>query len=224
MTADTHLQSASSGLWVVFLGPDGVGKSAVIESMKEHVAAAFAGTLQFHFRPNFCRRDSVHLPVKAPHDQCPRTLLLSVGKLLFWLLDYWFSYWLVVRSALRKSHLVVFDRFYPDMLVDPLRYRLPQSSLRFARWIGACLPRPHLYVLLDAPAEIVQRRKQEVSLRESQRQRLAYLEMFRAMPCTLMVDASYPADEVAGQVSNAISAFLVQHPMEPYETPVFTNF
>jgi thymidylate kinase len=200
----TASSPASPGLCIAFFGPDGIGKSAVIEAMKLAVGATFSSVVQFHFRPMFGRRED-RPPVLDPHAQTPRSLLISSVKLIYWLLDCWYGYFIAIRPARRRSGLVIFDRYYPDILVDPARYRLPASSLRIASWLAALAPRPDLYVLLDAPAEVVQRRKHEVSLPESQRQRLAYLAVFESMPAKLLVDADAPVNQVAQRVSVALS-------------------
>jgi thymidylate kinase len=218
----TASSPASPGLCIAFFGPDGIGKSAVIEAMKLAVRATFSSVVQFHFRPMFGRRED-RPPVLDPHAQTPRSLLISSVKLIYWLLDCWYGYFIAIRPARRRSGLVIFDRYYPDILVDPARYRLPASSLRIASWLAALAPRPDLYVLLDAPAEVVQRRKHEVSLPESQRQRLAYLAVFESMPAKLLVDADAPVNQVAQRVSVALST-LQNFSMQRDEALLLADF
>ncbi len=214
---------ASPGLCIAFFGPDGIGKSAVIEAMKLEVGTTFSSVVQFHFRPMFGRRED-RQPVTDPHAQIPRSLLVSTVKLIYWLLDCWYGHFIAIRPARRCSGLVIFDRYYPDILVDPVRYRLPASSLRFARWLGSLAPHPDLCILLDAPAEVVQRIKHEVSLAESQRQRLAYLAMFRSMPAKLLVNADAPVNQVAQRVSVAVSTLLQNSSMQPHEALLLADF
>jgi thymidylate kinase len=224
MSANRKSGSVSTGLFIAFFGPDGVGKSAIIEQLKVAAGTDFSAVVQFHFRPMLGRQAPHRSPVSDPHAQAPRSLLVSCAKLLYWLLDCWYGYFVAVRPARRCSGLVIFDRYYPDILVDPLRYRLPAGSLRFATWLAAFAPRPDLCVLLDAPADVVQRRKQEVSPAESQRQRIAYLALFHSMPSTLLVSADDSVDQVSRQVSAAISTFLHEPFMQPYEVLLFADF
>lgn len=202
-----HRKFVSRGLWIAFFGPDGVGKSTVIEEAKKLLESSFSGVTQFHFRPGFCRQGRNRTPVTDPHGQAPRGRFLSLAKLLYWLADCWWGYFAVIRPALRGSGLVLFDRYYPDILVDPRRYRLPDGCRSFARYVVSLAPGPDLCVLLDAPAEVVQRRKQEVSPAESQRQRLAYLALLQSLPGKLVVSADCPVSEIARQVKTAVSAF-----------------
>ena len=198
-------RSSSRGLWVAFLGPDGVGKSAVIDRLPESLDDEFSGRTRFHFRPRLCLGKRERRPITAPHAQVPRGAFLSYCKLIYWLLDCWLGYLFLVLPALRRSGLVVFDRYLPDLLVDPVRYRMPASAGESAAKLVSLAPQPDLYVLLDAPAEQVRRRKQEVSFAESQRQRAAYLTLFRSLPRTLVVNADSPVTEVAHNVTTAIN-------------------
>ena len=198
------------GLWIAFFGPDGVGKSAVIERLPNELAGAFSGCAHFHFRPRFGREAHAE-PVTAPHAQTPRGSLISYCKLMYWLLDCWLGYCFLVRPTLRRSRLVIFDRYLPDLLVDPVRYRLPVNSMRFALWLVNLAPRPDVWVLLDAPAETVQQRKPEVSPAESHRQHVAYLKMFESLRNALVIDADCPVEEVTRLVAAKILSIPRQH-------------
>lgn len=196
--------SHKRGLWIALLGPDGVGKSAVIEHLHRRLQPGFDGVTHFHFRPRFRRCGQSLPPTTQPHDQTPRGTSLSVAKLVYWLIDYWWAYFVTIRPRQRKHGLIVFDRYCPDILVDPVRYRLPPQVMQFAQWMSRLAPRPDLYVLLDAPAEVVRHRKSELPLPELRRQRVAYLSLFQKLPCRLIASADSDVDEVARYVSAAI--------------------
>jgi thymidylate kinase len=211
------------GLWIAFFGPDGVGKSTVIEQVKDQLGAAFSGVLQFHFRPMLGRHLRNQKPVTDPHNQVLRSPLISLAKLIYWLLDCWCGYLVAISPVRRTSGLVIFDRYYPDILADPLRYRLPKSSLRFAAWLVALAPHPDLSILLHAPAEVVQSRKQEVPLGESRRQQSAYLTIFQTMSNKLLVDAELPVNEIAQQVSVAVLTLLEDASWKQREALLFAD-
>jgi thymidylate kinase len=194
----------SQGLWIAFFGPDGVGKSAVIGRLESQLAASFDECIFFHFRPTFRGDGSGDTVVSLPHAKPPRGLLVSWMKLLYWLADCWYGYLLVIRPGKRKHRLILFDRYFPDLLVDPVRYRIPKSAIPFAELLTDFLPRPDLYVLLDAPAEVSWARKRELSLPESRRQRNAYLRLFAGFPCRLLVNADCELAEVARNVAIAV--------------------
>ena len=101
--------------------------------------------------------------VTAPHSRPPRSLVGSLAKAVYWVLDYTLGYYLKIRPALVRSTLVLFDRYLVDALIDPRRYRYggPRWVLHL---VWSLIPKPDLVILLDAPPEVLRARKQEVSL------------------------------------------------------------
>jgi len=193
--------SRPTGLHVVLLGPDGAGKSSVAERLRARLAPAFRRTVAGHFSPDLfgraARRGSAGSA--APHLQPPRRFPGSVLKAGYWLVDFTIGYWMRVRPALVRSSLVVFDRYLPDALVDRRRYRFAGPSW-VVRGIWRLIPKPDLVILLDAPPEMLQGRKQEVDPAETARQRAAYRAFVATLPNGRMVDAGRPLEEVVGQV------------------------
>jgi thymidylate kinase len=188
-----------TGLWVAVLGPDGSGKSTVIENMQAALAMGFRRTARFHLRPQWLRGTSAGEAVNTdPHGQAPRGVLASTAKLIFFWADYAIGFWVRVRPLLVRSTLVIFDRYYPDLLIDPRRFRY--SGPRWlARLVGALIPMPDLMLILDAPAEVLQARKQEVSAQETARQVEAYREFAGSKAArgrVVLVNAAAPVDEV----------------------------
>src|SRR5208337_1683504 len=182
------------------------------------------GIEQFHFRPMFHKQWMDSPPVTDPHANPYRSGPVSMFKLLYWLVACWFGYMLTIRPAQVNSRLVICDRYFDDIQIDPRRYRLPESSLWFANLIVPLAPRPDLYVLLDVATEVVQQRKSEVSPAESQRQRLAYLDMFRLLPNAFVVNAASSVDEVARQVENLILESLPSRSVPRAEVSLIAGF
>ena len=197
-----------TGLHIVFLGPDGSGKSSVIECYMREMAQAFRRIEYRHLKPG-PQRASSSQPVTDPHGQPARGLLGSTAKIL----HFWATYlkgtltWLYPRYL--RSTLVVFDRYYHDLLADPARYRYG-APLLLARLLGKLLPQPDLVFILDAPAEILQSRKQEVPFDESVRQRTAYRGLKSEYARAYIIDASEPLDKVVASVLAHTITFMEQ--------------
>jgi thymidylate kinase len=191
-------------LWVVLLGPDGAGKSSVIASMGDGVAAGFSGCEAHHLRPVLVGNRKATRPNCNPHGSRPRGVLATVAKLGYLLAMNWAGYLLKVRPAVKRGGLVVFDRYFPDGVVDARRYRLPQSCHRFVAAVGKLVPQPDLYVVLDAPAEIARVRKCEVTHAEAQRQQREYRRLAESLACAAMVSAERPLPEVVNDVVERI--------------------
>ena len=194
----------SKGLFVVFLGSDGSGKTAVIERIQSDLAPVFGGgTAYRHLRPGIFRKNSHVAPVMDPYAKAPRSVGASVAKIIFWWCDYFFGWWLMIRPKLADSTLVVFDRYYHDMLIDPRRYRYG-GPMWMARWVGKLIPKPDMWILLDAPAEVLQARREKAPCEDVDRQRIEYLNWVRSMKNGIVIDASQTLDEVVARVNQAI--------------------
>jgi thymidylate kinase len=114
-----------------------------------------------------------------------------------------------IFPRLVRGTLVLLDRYYHDLLVYPKRYRYG-GPLRLARFVGQLIPKPHLVILLDAPPEVIQSRRQEVPFEETARQREAYLKVVENLPNSHVVDASKPLDDVVTEVEGLILDYMTK--------------
>jgi thymidylate kinase len=131
----------------------------------------------------------------------------SLAKLVYWAVDYIAGYHLAIRPALTRSTLVLFDRYLVDALIDPRRYRYggPRWALQALWW---AIPKPDLVVLLDAPTQVLQRRKQEVQSEEMERQRQAYRALVEKLPNGHTADAAQSLDHVIRAVERLVLNFM----------------
>lgn len=203
-----------TGLLIVVLGADGSGKSSVINEVSTKLSPAFRKTQYIHLRPRVGKRSAEKsVPVENPHGQQARGLLTSVAKILYFFFDYCVGYLVKIRPMLVHSTLVIFDRYYYDLLVDTKRYRYG-GPLWFAKLVGYFIPKPDVCLLLDAPADVIQDRKQEVSKEETERQRQEYLKLINKMDNGVVIDASQPLDSVVEDVNRHIIQILTKRNQE----------
>jgi thymidylate kinase len=160
-----------------------------------------------HLKPQlvFQRRCEPVTIVVDPHGKPPRSALTSVAKIFVWLMEEWYAN----LFQNKKETLLICDRYYHDLLVDPKRYRYG-GPMWTARLIGRLMPQPALWVLLDAPAEVLQARKQEVPPAETERQRQAYLAFVRVQRDHVIVDASQSLDRVIADVERAVNGAVIE--------------
>jgi thymidylate kinase len=196
-----------NGLWIVFLGVDGSGKSTILHRVAEEIAPAFRRKQLFHLRAPLLPWKSSMQPHDNPHGQRPRGLAGSITQLTVNLARCWLGYWLRLWPARLRSTFIGFDRYYPDLLIDPRRYRYGGPRW-LARVICAAVPKPDLWILFDAPASIIAARKSEVPLAEIERQRLCYQQFVGGMRRGHIVDASRSPAVVAHAVEEIIIEFL----------------
>jgi thymidylate kinase len=199
-----------TGGWIAVLGPDGAGKSLVIDTIRVQLSKAFRNVRCFHLRPKLLRKNGgAGAVVTDPHGKPPRGTIASVAKAFFLLGDYVLGYWLQLAPAMMRSDLLIFDRYIYDLLVDSkrVRYGGPQWLLRL---VSRIVPRPDLVILLDAPPEVLWSRKQEVPFEEVARQRERYLQVVQQLPSAVVVNAAQTPPEVVESVMNAIVEFYAR--------------
>jgi thymidylate kinase len=196
-----------TGLLVVLLGSDGSGKSTIITQVQNDLAPLFRRTKTYHLRPHFGRRIKDKAPVIDPHAQPPRNSIASCLKMLLYLADYSIGYRFAIYPHKVRSTLILFDRYFFDVIIDPKRLRYGGP-----RWIpvflAKCIPSPDLIVYLDAPPAVLLSRKQEVAVSEIERQRQAYLNLTHDLQSAYTIDASKPLPEVIDSVERIIVEFM----------------
>jgi thymidylate kinase len=187
------------GLHIAILGPDGCGKSTVHLGLTEALRFTYppGKGLLLHWKPVVFGRShrQVTEVVTDPHGRPPRNPLASLAYFAFHWLEFLLGSLTLIHPVKFRNGLVISDRCYYDFFVDPKRFRLnlPRWVLRLG---GGLLPQPDLVFLLDAPTEVLQSRKQEVSPEETRRQRDAFLAVVKALPNGHVLDATQSPEQI----------------------------
>jgi thymidylate kinase len=200
-----------TGLFLVVLGPDGAGKSTTVGRLTEALGPCFRRQRIFHWRPNvIAPKKETGIPSTDPHDEPPRGTLGSIVALFAIFLDYWLGFLFVLRPFLARSGLIVFDRYYHDLLVDPIRYRYG-GPIWLAKFLGRFIPPPDLlFLVLDAGDEVIFSRKREVPRGELRRQREGYRQFTLGAKRATLVNTDRGIDRTVEEASRFIVEFLTQ--------------
>lgn len=200
------------GMSVAFLAPDGGGKTTAIRMVEDGCSGSFYGITKLYFRPHLLSNAGAYKPYHKtieektnfdPHGKEPNGLLKSIARFFFYNLDFILGTWFKVDIMKIQKNLVIFDRYYYDYYADMKRYQYSLSP-NFARAFAWSIPKPDLIFVLDAPADILYARKQELTLEEIERQRRIYRHFSEREPHAVLVDASRSPEEVARQITKTI--------------------
>jgi thymidylate kinase len=202
--ARSNGSSGRTGLFIAVLGPDGAGKSTLIRRLVDVTGTVFRGHQLFHWRPASLWQRKHTGDVTDPHGRAPHSAWWSTARIFSHLLDYWYGYVTRIRPALMNSNLVLFDRYFYDLLVDPRRYRYGGPS-----WLVSILipfvPKPDLVLVLDAPEDVVVSRKQELALREARRQRKCYRRLAARLTEAELIATNQDIETVVTEACEAIT-------------------
>lgn len=172
-----HLRNyvhSDTGFSIGFTGPDGSGKTTVIDLMIENFGEVFRKAhVYFHFRPMLFGnlgevahsagiKKDVDRNFDKPHRGGKTGILSSLLRLGYYSVDYILGYFLRVKPVTRITRLAIFDRYYTDIICDCRRSRI-YLPVKFLYGWGRCLiPSLDYNILLTARTETILQRKKEL--------------------------------------------------------------
>lgn len=188
-----------TGFIVSILGPDGCGKTTIINEL-EKKNLPFRRIDYFHLRPRLLGPKGDGKPVINPHSKPAYGMFYSYLKLFYLALDYILGYWVKVRPLKVRSSLIIFDRYYDDLLVDPVRFRFGGSMI-LAHLVQRFIPKPDLTIVLASAPEIIYKRKKELSFNELKRQ----LDCYTSLSMNYQkLDVAYPPEELLARIESLV--------------------
>ena len=164
-----------TGFSIGFTGPDGSGKTTVIDTILERIAPVFKSAHKYyHFRPALFGnlgdvahsagiKKEVDHNYSDPHRGGKTGKLNSFLRLCYYSLDYIIGYFVKVKSVTRITRIVVFDRYFTDIICDSRRSRIYLGP-KFLYWWGKLfIPTLNYNILLTASSDTILARKQELN-------------------------------------------------------------
>ena len=208
------LSRHGKGLFLVIIGPDGSGKTTVAEA----IISFWEET--FHKVPFYIHGDFSVLPRlkilrillakisgrKLPPDTdytkkhsgakiVPHSLYKSLLYLSYYFWDYILGHFKIL-IAKGSNRLVIADRYFYDYFFLRGNMKLPHWLLRL---LSCFIPKPDLTVFLDADAEIIYARKNELTIDEIERQQ-AILGKIKWLPNFIIIDTHNGISQTVEQV------------------------
>ena len=165
---------SNTGFCIGFTGPDSSGKTTVIDLLIERLGDVFRNAHKYyHFRPALFGnlgevahsaglKKEVDRNYSDPHRGGKTGLLSSLVRLLYYSADYVMGYWVKVKSATRITRVVIFDRYYTDIICDSRRSRIYLNPKFLYGWAKLFIPSLDYNILLTASTDTILRRKREL--------------------------------------------------------------
>lgn len=171
------------GLMISLTGPDGSGKSTIIEALVEQDREFHSGQFVLHLRPHYLpplssigtfRRTKDSKNSSATVTQTHNSLsfvanIAQICRLVYYWADYVIGYWLKIRPLLAKDFVVVFDRYFYDYYFDFDQKAVREMNV-LVRFLNYFVPSPTYNFILVADPKAINLRKNELSVEEIEAQ------------------------------------------------------
>lgn len=159
------------GISISFTGPDGCGKTTVINMLMEYFEVG--SPILFHFRPSLLLnlgevgvkagiKKEVDRNYSAPHRGKKHGVISSVVRLCYYSLDYFLGYIFKILPLHRQKKIVFFDRYYSDIIVDHERSGIFLGH-KFLAWWRHFIPSCQYNFFFRVDPDVILARKQELS-------------------------------------------------------------
>ena len=204
------------GLFISLTGPDGVGKTTVLQIVENIYGKLWRGEAlrEYHFRPEILPRIAVLLhragAIKTvdenytePHRGKNSGILGSLLRLFYHILDYQLGYLKVVRPRKFRREITIFDRYYYDIATDPERCNicLPYKLI-FA--FGRFVPCPDYPIMVTADEDVIIQRKRELTKREIKKMQQVMTWIANKNKKIILIENNTTAQEAAQTITNEI--------------------
>lgn len=199
------------GLFVAFLGPDGSGKSSLIDAVVDMLRPRFRGhpVHVFHQRPKLLPPISSLLSLGKkgpaagdsadPHRAESSGQLGSALRASYYWIDFILGYILKIMPLRRRNSLIIFDRWFTDFLIDPRRSCISPSS-PLPRLLSPFVAKPDSLIICIAPPAVIAARKNELTQDEIERQLILLRSLKASKNNVILCDTNRSINECVDYV------------------------
>ena len=198
-------------------GADGTGKSTFIEGLVNAIAfynvSEESKSHVYHHRPTVlpnlgsvgekARVMKEDTDFTNPHRAAPSGFIVSLVRMTYYWLDYLIGVPIMLRKDVQFDRFTIYDRYIYDFLIDPRRSRinLPYWVLKI---FTKLVLQPRIVFVLLTDAEVIYKRKQELTINEINRQLGEFKKLANSHKRFVVLDASKSPEELVNDAMKII--------------------
>lgn len=225
------------GILIAALGPDGAGKSTVIDEVQRMitigafpVATIYMGKretclptsklIRLYYNSKEKKRAGgyteekvkpLHSITQEKNNDTDQTYLNSIKEFLGlsnWFVEQWIRYLVKIRPILQQGGVVLCDRYIYDLANRPVGSVVYKKQ--FISLLKTMYPIPDLTYFFWAEPEVLYRRKMENTVAENITLINNYRTILRHIPNVLEIQTNIDPDEICYSVSNDVLKLMKQ--------------
>ena len=208
----------NKGCFIVLMGPDGAGKSTVAAAIDDYASEHSLLFQKFHWRPGLLPKPGKNNPTQnsdtsndvsppLPPAEFAYGTLTSLIRYTYYLMDFIFGYWIKLYPAKRSGALIIGERWYFDVIINPARY-----GFRLPNWLlvvgGYLVPSPDMVILLSGSPEAIHERKPELTAEEISTQLIAMKSLVGDMKNSFTISTDGSVNDTIQNVHTSISTVM----------------
>ncbi|MBN3563917.1 hypothetical protein [Aliamphritea spongicola] len=195
--------SAISADIIPVIGPDGVGKTTLITAVQKKIAGnshyyrfkkLFRGSLGYQLNHFLTQLREGKGYDKNQHNDQHGLKMMAIARR---------RYPGLLKQARKAGSYYFSDRFFHDYIIENLRFEDKPAALR-SHWqkLLNVSPNTHWFIQLDAPADVILSRKNELSAEDIDTYREACLTMYvhRPSPIFSFINTSHTLEKCVGHL------------------------